>query len=250
MRVPQTLNHLAIIMDGNRRWARLRGLDNVQGHHSGATRLVEITRTAAERKVNWLTLFAFSSENWRRPKPEVAGLLTLLSNFISSRAQELLDDNVRLRIVGRRDRFSKKLQNLINDIEERSSQNTGLNLTVALDYGGHQDIVAASKMIAQEVAAGVLSADQVDDDLVKSRLSTRVLPPVDFLIRTGGEMRVSNFLLWDISYSELYFTDTYWPDFTIVELNHAFDEFDRRDRRFGGSSERQDHLRVVKSDLA
>ena len=189
----QSLNHLAIIMDGNRRWANAHGFEILKGHHQGADTLKVVSRAAIEYKIRWLTVFAFSSENWQRPSSEVAGLLALMKRFILTQSQELIDQNIRLRIVGRRDRFSDELQSAIRDVENRSSGNSGLNLTVALDYGGRQDIAAAAAQIAHEVETGLLKASQVNDDLLKSRLSTSVLPPVDLLIRTGGEKRISNF---------------------------------------------------------
>ena len=245
----QSLNHLAIIMDGNRRWASAHGFEILKGHHQGADTLKVVSRAAIEYKIRWLTVFAFSSENWQRPSSEVAGLLALIKRFILTQSQELIDQNIRLRIVGRRDRFSDELQSAIRDVEKRSSGNSGLNLTVALDYGGRQDIAAAAGQIAHEVETGLLKASQVNDDLLKSRLSTSVLPPVDLLIRTGGEKRISNFLLWDLHYAELYFTDVYWPEFTTKHLSQAMDSFTMRDRRFGGASGDVVKFHMVKSDL-
>jgi undecaprenyl diphosphate synthase len=235
-------------MDGNRRWARDRGLAGIAGHEAGADALRDISRSAAEQGTKWLTVFAFSTENWQRPDTEVKGLLALIARFIKTQSEQLLANNIRLRVVGRRYNFSRELQTLIENIEQRSATNTGLNLTVALDYGGHQDIVAAVLKIGQEVESGLLAASEITDDLVKSRLSTKVLPPVDLLIRTGGETRISNFLLWDIAYAELYFTDRYWPDFTKDDLTVAIKEFQSRDRRYGGSSDQPVSLRVVKSE--
>jgi len=246
----QSLNHLAIIMDGNRRWASLHGFKAIKGHHQGADTLKTISHAAMEHGIRWLTVFAFSSENWQRPASEVTGLLALMKRFILTRSQELIDHNIRLRIVGRRDRFSNELQNAIRDVEKRSSVNSGLNLTIALDYGGRQDIAAAASQIAHEVEIGLLKASQVNDDLLKSRLSTSVLPPVDFLIRTGGEKRISNFLLWDLPYAELFFTDVYWPNFSAKHLSQAIDSYMKRDRRFGGGSGDFLQLHMVKSDLA
>ena len=246
----QSLNHLAIIMDGNRRWASAHGFEVLKGHNQGADTLKAVSRAAIEYKIRWLTVFAFSSENWQRPSSEVAGLLALMKRFILTQSQELIDQNIRLRIVGRRDRFSDELQSAICDVEKRASGNSGLNLTVALDYGGRQDIAAAAAQIAREVETGLLKASQVNDDLLKSRLSTSVLPPVDLLIRTGGEKRISNFLLWDLHYAELYFTDVYWPEFTAKHLSQAMDSFAMRDRRFGGASSDVLKFHMVKSDLA
>ena len=244
------IHHLAIIMDGNRRWASAHGFEVLKGHHKGADTLEAISRAAIDQKIEWLTVFAFSSENWQRPATEVIGLMSLMKRFIRTRSKELIDNNIRLRIIGRRDRISDDLQDAIDDVENSSAMNTGLNLTVALDYGGRQDLTAATAQIACEVESGLLKANQVNDDLLKSRLLTRVLPPVDLLIRTGGEQRISNFLLWDLSYAELHFSDRYWPEFTANDLAMAISDYTKRERRFGGYSGKIHQLRMVKSDLA
>lgn len=248
--MPQILNHLAIIMDGNRRWAKNLGVEVLKGHHHGADKLREISQIAINQKVEWLTVFAFSSENWNRSPTEVKGLLALMRRFVTVQSKELIDNNIRLRVVGRRDRFSHELQHLIGDVERRSELNTGLNLTVALDYGGRQDIAAAAAQIAHEVEWGLLRASSVNDDLLKSRLSTKVLPPVDLLIRTGGEKRISNFMLWDLSYAELVFSEKYWPDFNSTDFLSAIHEYYKRDRRFGGNNGEIHRIRMVRSDLA
>jgi undecaprenyl diphosphate synthase len=237
-------------MDGNRRWAHAHGFEVLKGHHQGADTIKVISRAAIDQNIKWLTVFAFSSENWQRPAGEVKGLMALMKRFILTQSKELIDNNIRLRIIGRRDRFSGDLQDAILDIEKSSAMNTGLNLTVALDYGGRQDITAAAAKIAYEVESGLLKASQVNDDLLKSRLSTRVLPPVDLLIRTGGEQRISNFLLWDLSYAELHFSDQYWPEFTAQDLAVAISDYTKRERRFGGDSGEIHQLHMVKSDLA
>ena len=248
--MPKNLHHLAIIMDGNRRWAHAHGFEVLKGHHQGADTIKVISRAAIDQNIKWLTVFAFSSENWQRPAGEVKGLMALMKRFILTQSKELIDNNIRLRIIGRRDRFSGDLQDAILDIEKSSAMNTGLNLTVALDYGGRQDITAAAAKIAYEVESGLLKASQVNDDLLKSRLLTRVLPPVDLLIRTGGEQRISNFLLWDLSYAELHFSDRYWPEFTAQDLTIAISDYTKRERRFGGNSGEIHQLHMVKSDLA
>ena len=246
----KNLHHLAIIMDGNRRWAHAHGFEVLKGHHQGADTLEAISRAALDQKIEWLTVFAFSSENWRRPAAEVKGLMVLMKRFVLTRSKELIDNNIRLRIIGRRDRFSDDLRDAIIDVEKSSAMNTGLNLTVALDYGGRQDLTSAAAQIAHEVASGLLKANQVNDDLLKSRLSTRVLPPVDLLIRTGGEQRISNFLLWDLSYAELHFSNRYWPEFSSQDLAMAISDYTKRERRFGGNSGKIHQLHMVKSDLA
>jgi undecaprenyl diphosphate synthase len=247
--MPKILHHLAVIMDGNRRWAHNNGFEVLKGHHRGADTLKDISQATIEQGIGWLTVFAFSSENWQRPPAEVRGLLVLMKRFVSTQSKDLIDNNIRLRVVGRRDRFSSELQELIGDLERRSAPNTGLNLTVALDYGGRQDIAGAAAQIAHEVETGLLSADQVNDDLLKSRLSTKVLPPVDLLIRTGGEKRISNFMLWDLSYAELLFSDKFWPEYTVTDLLSAIDEYYKRDRRYGGSTGEIHRIRVVQGDL-
>ena len=248
--MPKNLHHLAIIMDGNRRWAHAHGFEVLKGHHQGADTIEVISRAAIDQNIEWLTVFAFSSENWQRPAGEVKALMALMKRFILTRSKELIDNNIRLRIIGRRDRFSGDLQDAILDIEKCSAMNTGLNLTVALDYGGRQDITAAAAKIAYEVESGLLKACQVNDDLLKSRLLTRVLPPVDLLIRTGGEQRISNFLLWDLSYAELHFSNRYWPEFTAQDLTVAISDYTKRERRFGGDLGEIHQLHMVKSDLA
>ena len=231
----KTPHHTAIIMDGNRRWAKGRGLDIIRGHNQGAETLKDICKAASENQIRWLTVFAFSAQNWNRPEPEVSGLLALMRRFLMREIEELMQNNIRLRVIGSRSNFSKDLHLLINKSETMTAENTGLNLTVALDFGGQQDITQATRQIAEEVAAGVIDPMQVNDDFVKSRLQTSALPPVDLLIRTGGEKRISNFLLWDLSYAELYFSETYWPDFRASDLETAVTEFNNRERRFGGN---------------
>ena len=248
--MPKILHHLAIIMDGNRRWAHSHGFEILKGHHQGADTLEAISRAAIDQKIEWLTVFAFSSENWLRSAAEVKGLISLMKHFIFTQSKELIDNNIRIRVIGRRDRFSDDLQVAFDDVEKSSAMNTGLNLTIALDYGGRQDLTAAAAQIAYEVESGLLKARQVNDDLLKSRLSTRVLPPVDLLIRTGGEQRISNFLLWDLSYAELYFSDQYWPEFTAQDLTVAISDYTKRERRFGGDLNEIHQLYMVKSDLA
>ena len=223
-------------------------MSSIAGHRAGADALGDIAAAATRGGVKWMTVFAFSTENWQRAPAEVSGLLKLIGNFIKTQSGKLMENNVRLRVVGRRDQFSQHLQGPIQDLELRSAYNTGLNLTVALDYGGQHDIVAAVTKIGQEIERGLLTAQDITDDLVKSRLSTNVLPAVDLLIRTGGEKRISNFMLWDLSYAELYFTDQFWPDFGAVDFERALAEYRRRDRRFGGTNFQSTPLRVVKSD--
>lgn len=245
----KTPHHTAIIMDGNRRWAKGRGLDIIRGHNQGAESLKDVCRAASENQIRWLTVFAFSAQNWNRPEPEVTGLLKLMRRFLMREIESLMQNNIRLRVIGSRSNFSADLQSLIGKSETMTAENTGLNLTIALDFGGQQDITQATRQIAEEVAAGVIDPKLVNNDFVKSRLQTAVLPPVDLLIRTGGEMRISNFLLWDLSYAELYFSDVYWPDFSASDLKAAISEFNTRERRFGGNHADNDQkISSVSSD--
>ena len=229
-------HHLAIIMDGNRRWARERGLNVLRGHNRGASTLKDISRYAYDSGVRWLTVFAFSAENWSRPRNEVDGLMMLMRRFLQADAEELLKESVKFRVIGRRDRLTDDLITLIEDVETRTNGNNGLNLTIAIDYGGQQEIMDAARLLAEEVANGIITVAEINEDLVKSRMSSSMLPQIDMLIRTGGEYRISNFMLWDLSYAELHFTPVNWPDFSVADLGRALDEFGRRERRFGGDA--------------
>lgn len=228
--------HLAIIMDGNRRWARERGLNVLRGHDRGADTLKDICSHAYESGVRWLTVFAFSAQNWSRPKGEVEGLMLLMRRFLQSDAEELLTQNVKFRVIGRRDRLADDLVALIESVETKTKGNVGLNLTIAIDYGGQQEIVAVARLLAEEVANGIIKLAEINEDLLKSRMASSMLPQIDLLIRTGGECRLSNFMLWDLSYAELHFTPVYWPDFSVADLCRALDEFGVRERRFGGDA--------------
>ena len=229
-------HHLAIIMDGNRRWARQRGLSAVLGHKKGADVLKEVARYAHDQEVRWLTAFAFSFENWSRPKVEIDGLMGLLRGFLENDVGELNKQNVKLRVIGNRSRFSPKLVDLIEWAERLTSGNTDLNLTLALDYGGRQEITEALKILVNEIEGGILTVDDINEDVVKSRMTSLALPDIDLLVRTGGEQRISNFMPWDMSYAELHFSPVLWPDFTRQDFQRALDDFSGRDRRFGGDT--------------
>ncbi|WP_460236433.1 polyprenyl diphosphate synthase [Aurantivibrio plasticivorans] len=226
------LRHIAIIMDGNNRWAKKRGLLNINGHKAGVERIRDMLNTCRDNDVQALTLFAFSSENWNRPKREVDALMRLFHNYLTNESPQLRDEGVRLRVIGGRDRFSSKVLAAIEKAEDITREGT-TDLVIAADYGGKWDITSAAKKIAIEVAAGRLSADDVSEELMDSYMSTAELPPLDLLIRTGGEERISNFLMWQAAYAELYFSDQLWPDFTSADLTAAIAEFNRRQRRFG-----------------
>ena len=235
--MPTPPHHLAIIMDGNRRWSRQRGIPVLRGHQQGSNTLKTIARHAHDRGIRWLSAFAFSSENWSRPRPEVDGLMSLLRGFLESDINELNDENVKLRVIGSRSRLSSHLCKLIDWAEHETSGNTGLNLSLALDFGGRQDIASAARSLATEVANGLLNPNEINEDLLKSRMGSSALPEIDLLIRTGGDQRLSNFMLWDLSYAELHFTSTLWPDFSTVDLDVAIKDFAGRQRRFGGDGE-------------
>ncbi len=222
--------HVAIIMDGNGRWAQERGLPRIAGHKAGGNNIRPVVRVFADRGVRYLTLYAFSTENWNRPVAEVSGLLGLLGRRIDRETQALHEDDVRLLHIGREDRLSKKIGQKVKDAVELTRSNTGLTLCLAFDYGGRDEIVQAVRQIAKEGVA----VDSIDEPLFERYLYSRVIPDPDLLIRTGGETRLSNFLLWQTAYSEFYFTPVLWPDFGSKEIEAALSEYSRRQRRFGG----------------
>ena len=225
--------HVAIIMDGNGRWARARGLPRTMGHRQGAEAARKAIRAAAEAGVTHLTLFGFSSENWKRPRAEVQYLMGLLRNYLRRNVDELHDAGVRLSVIGEREALPADIVDLIADAERQTCDNAGLHLTIALNYGGRADIVAAARRLAAQVEAGALAAEEIDEAAFGAHLSTVGLPDPDLMIRTSGEQRVSNFLLWQLAYAEMMFVEKYWPDFTGEDLVAALAEFRRRDRRFG-----------------
>lgn len=222
-------------MDGNNRWARARGLPTKSGHRQGAEAARAVTYACVERNIKYLTLFAFSSENWTRPSKEVQSLMALfLSVLKRNEIRQLHEDNVRLRFIGKRSGFSSRLQTSMADAEALTRNNTGTVVTVAADYGGRWDITEAARAIAAQVADGRMTQDEISIDTLQRYTSLADYPDPDLCIRTGGEHRISNFLLWQFAYTELYFTDCYWPDFGASELQLALDDFARRKRRYGG----------------
>ncbi|MDO9371729.1 MAG: isoprenyl transferase [Gammaproteobacteria bacterium] len=229
--------HIAIIMDGNGRWAVQRHLPRSAGHKAGTDAVDAVVRASVKRGIGVLTLFAFSSENWSRPQTEVSLLLDLFLRALQSRIQELHRNNIRLRVIGERAAFSVKLQAQITAAEELTQANTGLVLNIAANYGGRWDIVQAARQIAQRVERGDLPATAIDDAVFASHLSLAGLPEPDLFIRTGGEQRISNFLLWQLAYTELYFTDVLWPDFDAAAFDLALSAYAQRQRRFGRVSE-------------
>lgn len=225
--------HLAIIMDGNNRWARREGYPGVAGHRAGAEVVREIVSACESRGIRYLTLFAFSSENWGRPRAEVRALLALLSRYLRNEVAKLISDGVRLRVIGRRDRFSPRLQRLIAKAEAATAAGDRATLTLALDYGGRWDVAEVTRSIAHDVAAGRLNPDAIDEDAISARLATADIPDPDLCIRTAGETRISNFLLWQFAYAEFWFTEVLWPDFDETVLDLALADYAVRERRFG-----------------
>jgi undecaprenyl diphosphate synthase len=226
--------HVAIIMDGNGRWAKKRFLPRAAGHRAGVEAVRKVTRAARAMGIEALTLYAFSSENWRRPESEVSDLMGLLRLFIRSDLDELARENVRLRVIGDYRRFAPDLVAMVDDALARTAANTGPILAIALNYGAQAELVAAARALATDAAAGRLAPETIDEAAIEARLDTHDLPPLDLLIRTSGEHRLSNFLLWQAAYAELLFVDTLWPDFDGAALAEAIDSFGRRQRRFGG----------------
>ncbi|ART81041.1 polyprenyl diphosphate synthase [Oceanisphaera avium] len=229
--------HVAIIMDGNGRWAQLRGKFRVSGHKAGVKSVRAAVSFAHRLNLNALTLFAFSSENWRRPEDEVSALMSLFIAVLGSEVKKLHRNNIRLKVIGEHGGFSAHLQRKIADAEALTANNTGLTLNIAANYGGRWDIVQASRRVAEQVAAGKLLPDDITEDTLNELMSMSDLSPVDLLIRTGGEQRISNFLLWQLAYAELHFTDVLWPDFDDNAFSEAIAAFVSRERRFGCTGE-------------
>ena len=227
--------HIAIIMDGNGRWAQAKGLTRTAGHKRGAEAVHRAVEGAVEEGIRYLTLFGFSSENWKRPAQEVRDLMGLLRFYLKSEIKKLNNEGVRLRIIGDRHRLEPDIVTLITEAEERTADNLRLDLTIALSYGSRAEIVLASQKIAEQVAAGNITPGDVSEDLISSHLYTRDIPDPDLLIRTSGEHRISNFLLWQMAYTELVFIDKRWPDFNKEDFRIAISEFQSRERRFGAS---------------
>lgn len=231
-RIPR---HIAIIMDGNGRWAKMRGLDRSLGHQEGAKTVRDITEAASDLGVKYLTLYTFSTENWHRPEAEVATLMALI---IDSLEEELfMANNVRLRVVGDRNRLPDFVQKALERCERNTAANTGMTMVLALSYSARWEIAEATRALARDVREGGIDPEEIDEETFESRLATAFMPDPELLIRTGGELRLSNFLLWQCAYSELYFTDVFWPDFTPDELRKAIADYQSRERRFGKTSE-------------
>ena len=233
-RLPSPLRHIAIIMDGNGRWAAARGLPRTAGHKQGIEALRRTVKAAAEIGVEVLTVYSFSTENWSRPKAEVSFLLQLFRRFVSQDVAELHTTGVRIRMIGIREGLDKTIIKLIEDAERLTADNTGMTLVVAFNYGGRQEILGAIQKLTHDVSSGKLKPDDISMDTVASKLDTAEWPDPDLLIRTGGEERISNFLLWQCAYTEFVFIDEYWPDFDKTILDRAIEDYRGRERRFGG----------------
>jgi undecaprenyl diphosphate synthase len=226
-------HHIAIIMDGNGRWAQARGRPRLFGHHAGAKRVREIVESCPALGVKYLTIFAFSTENWKRTQTEVSGLMSLFKRYLMKEARALKEAGVRVRFIGTRDRLQPALAQLMSELETLTQDNDLVHLTVAINYGGRDEVARATKRLAQDVADGRLSVDAIDQETLPKYLDTHVLPDPDLVIRTSGEARISNFLLWQSAYSEYEFIETLWPDFTKQIFANIVANFATRDRRFG-----------------
>lgn len=229
--------HVAIIMDGNGRWAKQKGLIRTIGHEKGSTAVREVVEASAEIGIENLTLYAFSTENWKRPKFEVDTLMKLLVSSLKKEIQKLHDNNIKLNAIGNLKLLPKKVLAELSDVIERTKNNSRMTLTLALSYGSREEIVNAMKEIGEKVKNNIISHEKIDETIINEHLYTRNLPDVDLLIRTSGEQRISNFLLWQIAYAELYFTEVLWPDFSKEELYIALHSYQNRERRFGKTSD-------------
>ncbi|CAO3375261.1 isoprenyl transferase [Azospirillum argentinense] len=228
--------HVAVIMDGNGRWAKSRGLPRTAGHKKGVDAVRRTVEAAGDLGIGYLTIFSFSSENWRRPEEEVSDLMQLLRFYLRSEIADLHRNGVRLRVIGDRARLSKDIVSLIENAEALTRDNRKLTLVVALSYGSRQEITLAARRLAEEVRAGTLDPADITEDRLSERLFTADIPDPDLIVRTSGEKRISNFLLWQAAYAELVFVDTLWPDFSKRDLEAAIEEFHRRERRFGATT--------------
>ena len=226
--------HIAIIMDGNGRWAKEKGMVRLKGHQAGMESLREIVRACSDKGVKVLTVYAFSTENWKRPIEEVSGIFSLLVRYVAKELKELNANNVQIRMLGDIDPLPADAKKAAQKAVDSTKDNTGLMFCIAINYGGRAEIVRAARFLAKQAAEGQLDPASIDEAMFASQLYTADLPDPDLIIRTGGEMRLSNFLTWQSAYSELYVTDTYWPDFTPDKLQEAIDAFNGRDRRYGG----------------
>ena len=233
--------HIAIIMDGNGRWARLQGKNRLFGHRSGTEAVHKVVEAAARLKIEHLTLYAFSTENWNRPKMEVSTLMDLLIRALRRELKKMIKNNIQLRSIGDISKLPHEVEKELRETIQKTSQNSGLVLTLALNYGARQEITHAVQQIASKVKNNIISLENVDETIINEHLYTQNLPAVDLLIRTSGEQRISNFLLWQIAYAELYFSEVFWPDFNETHFEEAIISYQKRERRFGKTSEQLTH---------
>jgi len=229
--------HVGIIMDGNGRWAEQRGLPRLEGHRRGSDSVRDVTRAARKLGLPALTLYAFSAQNWNRPPDEVSGLMDLLRDYLHRERPEIMENGIRLHAIGELDRLPPRVRDPLEELRRDSARNSDMVLTLALSYGGREEIIAMARRVAADARAGSLRLDSVDAEAVEERLWTAGLPPLELVVRTSGEIRVSNFLLWQLAYAEIHFTETLWPDFGEEALLVAVDDFQRRERRFGKTSQ-------------
>ena len=234
MKLPQ---HVAIILDGNGRWAKSKGLPRNMGHKAGAKNVETVCQAAHDLGVKYLTLYAFSTENWNRPDSEVEALMKLLESYLKNCIKTADKNNMRVRVIGDTTRLSEKFQAQIKELEGASAKNDGLNLQIAINYGSRDEMIRGMRQMAQDYAAGTLTLEEISEPVFSKYLDTAGIPDPDLLIRTSGEQRLSNYLLWQLAYSEFYFTDVPWPDFHKEELVQAIEAYNKRDRRFGGLTE-------------
>jgi len=233
---PQRLpKHVAIIMDGNGRWAKKRALNRIRGHEEGAESVREIVRTSREIGISWLTLYAFSEENWKRPKHEVQALMRLLKRFLKKELNEMLENGIRFQTIGRTSKLPQDVRKLLSETANKTSTNKDMVLTLALSYGGRQEIFDAIYKISKGIESGAMTSSEITEQSIGDSLYTAGMPDPDLLVRTSGEYRISNFLLWQIAYTEFYITPTLWPDFRKEEYLLAIEEFQKRERRFGAA---------------
>ena len=229
--------HVAIIMDGNGRWAKKRGLPRTMGHKEGGVTGEKTVEIAARMGSRYLTVYGFSTENWKRSEEEVGTLMSILRKYLKDCVKKSMKNNVRCRVIGRREELSDDIVESINNLEEKTKNNTGLNFTIAINYGGRDEIVRAVQKIAQDVKEGKIAPEAIDEAMINANLDTKDIPDPDLLIRTSGEQRLSNYLPWQLAYTEFYFTDVFWPDFNREELIKACEKYNKRDRRYGGVKE-------------
>jgi undecaprenyl diphosphate synthase len=240
--------HVAIIMDGNGRWAKQRGMNRIRGHEEGAESVRAIVRATREIGIPWLTLYAFSEENWRRPKIEVEALMVLLKRFLRSEVKEMQDNGIRFQAIGRLHKLPKDVQKTLRETAERTASSRNMVLTLALSYGGRQEMTDAVRKMVQRAEAGEIRSSDITETLLSEHLYTANMPDPDLLIRTSGECRISNFLLWQIAYAEICVTPTYWPDFRKAEYVEALVEYQRRERRFGATGDQVALSREERND--